>query len=86
MFSQIKNVDLLYHEATFGDEKLADLQERNVHSTARQAGETARKINANQLIIGHFSPRYKDLDVLLLQAQEEFKNTELAIDGKIFSI
>jgi len=86
MFSQIQNVDLLYHEATFGDEKLADLQERNIHSTARQAGETARKIKAKQLLIGHFSPRYKDLNPLLLQAREEFENTELGIDGKVFSI
>lgn len=85
MFSQIENVDLLYHEATFGDEKLEALQERNIHSTARQAGETARKVNAKQLIIGHFSPRYKDLQPLLSQAQEEFENTGLAIDGKIFS-
>lgn len=86
MFSQIEKVDLLYHEATFGDEKLEDLKERNIHSTARQAGETARKVQAKQLIIGHFSPRYKDLKPLLLQAREEFENTKLAIDGKVFSI
>jgi ribonuclease Z len=86
MFPQIKNVDLLYHEATFGDEKLEALKERNIHSTARQAGETARKVNAKQLIIGHFSPRYKNLQPLLSQAKEEFENTKLAIDGKIFHI
>lgn len=83
---QIKNVNLLYHEATFGDEKLEDLQERNIHSTARQAGKIAKKANAKRLIIGHFSPRYKDLDVLLAQAREAFENTDLAIDGRVFNV
>lgn len=83
---QIKNVNLLYHEATFGDEKLEDLQERNIHSTARQAATIAKKANAKRLIIGHFSPRYKDLDVLLAQAKEEFENTDLAIDGRVFNV
>lgn len=83
---QIKNADLLYHEATFGDEKLEDLQERNIHSTARQAGQIAQKANAKRLIIGHFSPRYKDLDVLLTQAKSVFPKTDLAIDGRIFHV
>lgn len=83
---QIKNVDLLYHEATFGDEKLEDIQERNIHSTARQAGQIACQANAKRLIIGHFSPRYKDLEVLLTQAREAFKNTDLAIDGRVFNV
>lgn len=86
LLPQIDKVDLLYHEATFGDEKLQDLQERNIHSTARQAGEIAQKAHAKRLIIGHFSPRYKDLDVLLTQAREAFENTDLAIDGRVFNV
>lgn len=84
--SLIHQVDLLYHEATFGDEKLEDLMERNIHSTARQAGIIAQKAKAKKLIIGHFSPRYKDLNVLLRQAKEVFPNTELALDGRVFSV
>lgn len=82
----ISNVDLLYHEATFGDEKLEDLKIRNIHSTARQAGIIAKKANVKRLIIGHFSPRYKDLNVLLNQAKEVFSATDLAIDGRVFNI
>ncbi|MFK7947341.1 MAG: ribonuclease Z [Saprospiraceae bacterium] len=86
ILSQIQAVDLLYHEATFGDEKLEDLQERDTHSTARQAAIIAQKAKTKRLIIGHFSPRYKDLDVLLAQAREVFKKTDLAIDGRVFNV
>jgi ribonuclease Z len=86
MLPLIQNVDLLYHESTFGDEKVDDLVERNIHSTARQAATIAQKANAKVLILGHFSPRYKDLNVLLRQAKEVFINTELALDGRTFQI
>lgn len=86
MLPLIQNVNLLYHESTFGDEKLEDLAERNIHSTARQAATIAQKATVKKLIIGHFSPRYKDLNVLLQQAKAVFSNTELAIDGRTFKI
>jgi len=82
----IQNVNLLYHESTFGDEKTEDLMERNIHSTARQAATIAKKANAKALILGHFSPRYKDLNVLLRQAKEVFSNTELGLDGRTFKV
>lgn len=82
----IKKVDLLYHESTFGDEKTEDLKKRNIHSTARQAATIAKKAKVKKLILGHFSPRYKDLDVLLNQAKEVFKNTDLGLDGRVFKI
>ncbi len=81
----IKNVDLLYHEATYAeaDKKLA---KATGHSTARQAAEIAQKANAGKLILGHFSNRYKNLEILTEQAGEIFKPTELATDGKLFEI
>jgi ribonuclease Z len=86
MLPLIENVNLLYHESTFGDEKVEDLKMRNIHSTARQAATIAQKAKVEKLILGHFSPRYKDLSVLLRQAKEVFPNTELALDGRIFKI
>ena len=76
----IKNVDLLYHEATFAkeEEKQAKLY---YHTTTEQAAIIAKKANAKQLIIGHFSARYKNKNKLLAQAQEIFKNTICAEDG-----
>jgi ribonuclease Z len=82
---QIKDVDLLYHEATFMEEKKTVAAQR-FHSTAKQAGKIAKKANVRKLIIGHFSARYKDLNLLLEEAKKVFSNTFLAEDGKIFDI
>jgi len=84
-FEQIKNVDLLYHEATF----LHDMLERaqsTYHTTALQAAQVALKTHAGQLLLGHFSARYKTLTELLDEARTIFPNTELAIEGKTFVI
>ncbi|CAI8447929.1 MAG: Ribonuclease BN [Polaribacter sejongensis] len=39
-----------------------------------------------QLVIGHYSGRYKDISVFKKEAQEIFENTALAEPGKIFSV
>jgi ribonuclease Z len=81
----IKNVDVLYHEATF----LNDLEIRAFqtnHSTAKQAGQIARKANVGKLLIGHFSSRYKDLSPLLEEVKNEFPNSALAEEGMFFEI
>jgi ribonuclease Z len=81
----IKGVDLLYHEATFIDEH-ADRAKKTYHSTAKQAAEMAKLSGAKSLIIGHFSNRYPDLNVLLKESRSVFKNTDLAIQGKEFNV
>ncbi len=81
----IKGVDLLYHEATFIDEH-ADRAKKTFHSTAKQAAEIALQAGVNRLIIGHFSNRYPDLNVLLTEAKSVFKNTEIATQDNEFEI
>lgn len=81
----VSGVDLLYHEATFTDEHKQQAIE-TMHSTARQAASIALQANAKQLILGHFSSRYKILDALLGEAKEVFFDTTLATDGLIVSI
>jgi ribonuclease Z len=81
----IKEVDLLYHEATFGNDKRQEV-ENTLHSTAAQAAMIARKAGARKLIIGHFSSRYRDLSPLLSQARAVFPNTFLAEEGKTFDL
>jgi ribonuclease Z len=81
----IQNVDLLYHESTFLEDKLQRAHE-TYHSTAKQAAEIARLANAKQLLIGHFSARYKDLNEFKKEAKEIFSNSHLAIEGLTFRL
>lgn len=83
--SILRDVDLLYHEATFGSEETL-LAEKVGHSTARQAGETAKHLKAKNLIIGHFSSRYNNEEPLLKEAEEIFPNTQLAKEGMSIDI
>lgn len=82
---QIHQVDLLYHEATFMHDLLGRAQETH-HTTALQAGEIAQKAQVKQLLIGHFSARYKTLDGLLNEARSVFSDTDLAIEGKTYIV
>jgi ribonuclease Z len=81
----IHGVDLLYHESTFLHE-MVHLAEETMHSTAKQAATIAKKANVGQLIIGHYSSRYKDLSPLLDEAQKKFPNTVLGIEGKTIAV
>lgn len=82
---QVKNADLLYHEATFAD----DMRERaseTFHTTAGQAATIAQKADVKQLIIGHYSARYTDLGLLHNEARAIFENTLLAEEGKTYTV
>lgn len=81
----IKNVDLLYHEATFLADR-EDLAKKTKHTTSKQAAQIALDANTKQLIIGHYSGRYKDISLFQKEAQEIFVNTELAEPGKKFRV
>jgi len=82
--SQIQNVDLLYHESTFLEE-LAPLAAKRMHATAKQAAQIAKSAKVGKLILGHYSSRYPKLQVFLDEARPVFKNTDLAIEGEVFS-
>jgi ribonuclease Z len=85
LMSRLQGVDLIYHEATFLDEK--ELQaSKTFHSTARQAALIARGAGASRLLLGHFSARYKDLQPLLDEARAVFPATDLAIEGESFTL
>ena len=81
----LEGVDLLYHEATFGKENEIRAAE-TFHSTTEQAAKIAKAANAKQLMLGHFSVRYRDLSPLQAEAKEVFQNTILAIEGESYEI
>lgn len=82
---QLQNVCTIFHEATFLESELKRAIQTN-HSTASQAATIAQKSNANQLIIGHYSSRYKTLDTHLSEAKAIFENTQLANEGLTFKL
>jgi ribonuclease Z len=80
LIPHIKGVDWLYHEATF----LHDLKNRAIdtfHSTALDAGNVALKAGVKNLIIGHYSSRYKEVQQLEFEASSVFANVSGAFDG-----
>jgi len=81
----IKEVDLLYHEATFL-EKNSDLAANTKHSTAKQAAQIAKMANVKQLMLGHFSNRYPNKEDFITEASDTFQNVILAEDLKTFNI
>lgn len=85
VIDQIKEVDLLYHEATFTDES-KDRAAITMHSTAKQAAMIASKANVKKLMIGHYSAKYKSLENHLTEAKEVFENTILAEEGITYRI
>jgi len=81
----IKDVDLLYHEATFMDDRKEDAAAK-FHATASQAATIAKLAGAKKLVLGHFSARYKDLGGLLAEAKEVFPESVLAEEGMTLSL
>lgn len=85
IISVIKDVDVLYHEATFLHD-LKKMAEYTGHSTALEAATIARKANVGKLILGHFSNRYSDLSVFTDEARTVFPNTFLPKQLEILKI
>lgn len=77
----IKGSDLLYHESTFLEDNLVRAK-KTYHTTAKQAAEIARMADAGQLLLGHYSARYRNLEDFLKEARSVFENCLLATDGK----
>ncbi|MBE9915742.1 ribonuclease Z [Paenibacillus donghaensis] len=83
-----RDADLLVHEATF----MHDLKESAYnyhHCTSIQAAEAAVAAGAKELILTHFSSRYKDqehLQPLLDEAQSVFPKTLLAEEFMLFPV
>ncbi|TDD95908.1 ribonuclease Z [Flavobacterium cellulosilyticum] len=79
----INEVNVLYHESTFLDSEEA-LAGKTMHSTAKEAAKIALKANVKQLILGHYSTRYENIEIFKEQAETIFPNILLADDGKSF--
>jgi ribonuclease Z len=76
---------LLYHESTFMEADAVRAAD-TFHSTARQAAEIALILQAQNLLLGHFSSRYMHLEEMLLEAKTVFPNSQLSEEGKTYPI
>jgi len=85
LHQSIQGVSTLYHESTYGEDNLL-MAQKYYHSTARQAALVAREAGVGQLLLGHYSSRYEDEQVLLREAQEIFKNSKLTNENAVFDV
>jgi ribonuclease Z len=76
----VEGVDLLFHESTFMEQDALKAK-KTFHSTTKQAATIARKAQVKELMLGHYSARYNQLEPLLLEAKAIFPNTFLANEG-----
>ncbi len=81
----VRGVDLLYHEATFLED-MADEAAQKGHSTAKQAARVALHAGAKQLVLGHFSARYRSVEAHEREAREVFANSWAARDLYHFTV
>ena len=76
----VKDSDYLVMEATFIYATHAHKAEEYDHMSARETAEIAAHNNVKNLVITHFSQRYKDISEIEAEAKEFFENTTAAYD------
>lgn len=74
--------DLLLCEATYGENKQAQLAADHGHMNFAQAGQLAAKAQVHRLWLMHYSQMVEDPEEYLPNAQEFFADTECGFDGK----
>ena len=82
---KVKGVTVLYHESTYTAEQ-EDRAKIYYHSTARQAATIAAGAGVGTLLLGHYSARYNDEQVLLEEAKAVFDHSILSQEGMVFDV
>jgi ribonuclease Z len=78
-FDLAEGANILVSEAVYTSE-LEHKAEQYKHLTAKQVAQVASQCGVEQLILTHFSQRYKTSDVLLDDAKQLFENVTCAYD------
>ena len=82
-----KGADVLIHDST-GASELKEKMDEYGHSTPAGAAEIAKKAGVKHLFLTHISPRYRndDLPMLEAEAREVFENSHVAKDFLEFDV
>lgn len=83
LIDKIRGADWIYHETTYLDD-LRTTAEARYHSTSKQAAAIAAKAGVKNLLIGHFSSKYAELEAFREEAAQIFPHTYLALEGATF--
>ncbi|MCB0698782.1 MAG: ribonuclease Z [Chitinophagales bacterium] len=81
----IRGADTIYHESTYLH---AEVEKATVryHSTSVQAAELAKKAGVTQLLLGHYSSKYRDVVPFRQEARAIFPNTQTTVEGMTYDV
>jgi ribonuclease Z len=80
-----KGCDVLIFDSTYADRHSENAKE-NKHSTSREAATFAKQARVKELILTHFSARYRSASPLVRQAREVFPHSLAARDGMVYDV
>lgn len=83
--ARINGVTCLYHESTYASADIEKAQ-KYYHTTAAQAATVARDARVGKLLLGHYSSKYENEEVLLDEARKVFEASELANEGMVVTL
>lgn len=81
----IQGSNIIYHESTYLEADAGRAASR-YHSTASQAARIAKKANAQQLILGHYSSKYKSVIEFEEEAKIIFPDSFASREGDVFEL
>jgi ribonuclease Z len=81
----ITGADTIYHESTYM-ERDADKAAARFHTTAMQAAQIAVKAGTKQLLLGHYSSKYRDTELFREEAATIFPNVQATVEGHTYDI
>ncbi len=82
---QINGVDFLYHETTYLDGMEEEAMKRK-HATLGQAIDIALQAKVKNLITGHYSSRYRDLDEFYKVTRRKDVNIIIGTEGLVINL
>jgi len=85
LVKHLAGTTLLYHETTYLDD-LVHLAAERMHSTLGQAIDIAKRAQVSQLITGHYSSRYHNLQIFLQEGISQFAGLLLGEEGRTYPV